>query len=61
MLKPNKPTESNLFVKLKDYNIVVRLDVRDTVDDFIDKYKFLYPSQTLKAMVASEVNKKVGV
>jgi hypothetical protein len=59
VLKPNKPTESNLFVKLKDYNIVVRLDVRDTVDDFIDKYKFLYPSQTLKAMVASEVNKKV--
>lgn len=59
VLKPNKPTESNLFVKLKDYNIVVRLDVRDTVNDFIDKYKFLYPSQTLKAIVASEVNKKV--
>lgn len=59
VLKPNKPTESNLFVKLKDYNIVVRLDVRDTVNDFIDKYKFVYPSQTLKAIVASEVNKKV--
>lgn len=59
VLKPNKPTESNLFVKLKDYNIVVRLDVRDTVNDFIDKYKFVYPSQTLKAMVANEVNKKV--
>lgn len=59
VLKPNKPTESNLFVKLKDYNIVVRLSVRDTVDEFIDKYKFLYPSQTLKAMVDKEVNKKV--
>lgn len=59
VLKPNRATESNLFVKLKDYNIVVRLSVKDTVDDFIDKYKFLYPSQTLKAMVANEVNKKV--
>ncbi len=59
VLKPNKPTESNLFVKLKDYNIVVRLFVKDTTEEFVDKYKFLYPSQTLKAIVANEVNKKV--
>lgn len=59
VIKPMKPVESNLFIKLKDYSIVLRLTVSDAADGFIDKYKFLYPSQTMKAMVDEQVNKKV--